>query len=101
MANEKTVTRPVDRFPLYNETLAWEYRFKGIYSDVLELSNAARKDAEKRLAALLAKEYSRLTLEEDRWSRLTKQKSDGTYEVDLMHGVYNVSVEPLLVESQS
>ena len=28
-------------------------------------------------------------------------KSYGTNEVDLMHGVYNVSVEPLLVESKS
>ena len=41
----------------------------------MELSNTARKDAENRLAAQLAKESNRLTLEEARWRRLRKQSA--------------------------
>lgn len=69
------LTAPLfDRFPSYNEDLAWKYRFHEIYFANAELASLARQAAEKRLKKQLELESSQLKLAEVRWRRLKEQR---------------------------
>ena len=67
--------------PLYDESLSWNYRFAGIYSEVSRLEDSARKEAEDRLRKMLESESRRLKIEEGKWKRLTERRKHREFEL--------------------